>query len=185
MRVRVIEAIEQAPPDGETAVHWRLVTTLPVGSFAEARVVIGYYSQRWLIERYHFVLKSGCRVEELQLATAARLERAVATLTAVAWRLLYVTLLARSEPESSCAQVLTAPEWQSLCAVQKGEVPPEAPTLSEAVVLIACLGGFLNRRGDGAPGVKVLWRGLRRLSDIASTWALAQDYRPPPLVGNG
>jgi hypothetical protein len=184
VRVRAVEAVEDHPPAEEEAVHWRLVTTLPVGSFAEAQTVIGYYSRRWLIERYHLVLKSGCRVEGLQLETAARLERAVATLTAVAWRLLYVTLLARSEPESSCEQVLSAPEWQSLCAVQQGRVPSEAPTLREAVVLIACLGGFLNRRSDGAPGVQVLWRGLRRLSDISATWALAQNYRPPPLVGN-
>ena len=184
MRLRAVEAIEEHPPEGEAAVHWRLITTLPVGSFDEARTVVGYYSRRWLVERYHLVLKSGCRVEGLQLETAARLERAVATLTVVAWRLLYMTLLARSEPESSCEAVLTEPEWQSLCAVQQGRVPSEAPSLREAIVLIACLGGFLNRRRDGSPGVQVVWRGLRRLSDISSTWALAQNYRPPPLVGN-
>ena len=154
VRVRAVEAVEASPPDGEVAVHWRLVTTLPVGSLAEAREVVGYYSRRWLIERYHLVLKSGCRVEGLQLETGARLARAVAMLTAVAWRLLYMTLLARSEPEGSCEQMLTEPEWQSLCAVQRGAVPLEAPTLREAVLLIACLGGFLNRRGTARRGCR-------------------------------
>jgi hypothetical protein len=177
-----VEAREQAPPEGEAAIHWRLLTTLPVDSYDEARTVIGYYSLRWLVERYHFVLKSGCRVEGLQLETAARLERAVATYSAVACRLLHVSLLARVEPQASCEVVLRPPEWQSLWAVQQGRVPAEAPTLEEAMVLIACLGGFLNRRSDGAPGVQVLWRGLRRLSDIAATWEIAQTYKPP-LVG--
>jgi hypothetical protein len=37
---------------------------------------------------------------------------------------------------------------------------------------IAQLGGFLARKGDGEPGVKTIWQGLRRLHDIAQTWLL-------------
>ena len=39
-------------------------------------------------------------------------------------------------------------------------------TLEECVLLIAKLGGFLARKGDGYPGVKVLWRGLSELNTI-------------------
>ena len=42
-------------------------------------------------------------------------------------------------------------------------VPATAPALGQVVRWIARLGGFLDRRGDGAPGVKVLWSGLRKL----------------------
>jgi len=49
---------------------------------------VEYYARRWLVERYHYVLKSGCRVEELQLGAADRLERALALYSIVAWRLL-------------------------------------------------------------------------------------------------
>ncbi|GCA73185.1 hypothetical protein MiYa_04744 [Microcystis aeruginosa NIES-2519] len=38
-----------------------------------------WYSYRWLIERYHFVLKSGCGLEKLQLETGRRIEMALAT----------------------------------------------------------------------------------------------------------
>lgn len=41
-----------------------------------------------------------------------------------------------------------------------------APTLIEAVFMIAKLGGFLGRKGDGLPGPHVIAKGLRRLSDI-------------------
>lgn len=34
-----------------------------------------WYSYRWLSERYHYVLKSGCRLEQLQLETAERIHR--------------------------------------------------------------------------------------------------------------
>jgi len=40
-----------------------------------------WYSYRWLIERYHYVLKSGCRIEQLQLESADRIHRALATYT--------------------------------------------------------------------------------------------------------
>ena len=48
----------------------------------------------------------------------------------------------------------------------------EPPSIQQAVIWIAQLGGFLARKHDGFPGVKTLWRGLQRLHDIASTWKL-------------
>ncbi|MGH2615082.1 MAG: IS4 family transposase, partial [Thermomicrobiales bacterium] len=62
-------------------------------------------------------------------------------------------------------------------------LPPRPPPLGQAVRWIARLGGFLARRGDGEPGVKVLWRGLRRLEDLTLGWHLATT--PTRLVGNG
>lgn len=39
----------------------------------------------------------------------------------------------------------------------------------------------MGRKGDGNPGVNVLWRGWSRLQDIAYTWSLSH---PPHDVGN-
>ncbi|MCA2579921.1 MAG: IS4 family transposase, partial [Microcystis sp. M39BS1] len=36
------------------------------------------------------------------------------------------------------------------------------PPWPEAVRMIASLGGFLGRKGDGEPGVKTIWLGLGR-----------------------
>ncbi|MCL4463855.1 MAG: hypothetical protein M1551_08535 [Firmicutes bacterium] len=44
--------------------------------------------------------------------------------------------------------------------------------MQTAVLWIAKLGGFLGRKSDGQPGVKVLWRGFRRLQDITDMWEL-------------
>jgi len=178
--VQVILVEEENPPPGDHAVCWLLLTTLPVNRFAQAMQAVRWYSLRWLVERYNFVLKSGCRIEELQLETADRLQRALATYGIVAWRLLWLTYEARRNPDAPCDTVLEAHEWQALyCKTHDTPVPPATPpTLHEAVLWIAQLGGFLARRHDGDPGAKTIWRGLRRLSDIASTWELA--HRPAP-----
>jgi IS4 transposase len=75
---------------------------------------VRWYSFRWLIERYHYVLKSGCQIERLQLETAHRLEMALATYALVAWRLLWLTYLARCSPDSSCEQFFESLQWQAL-----------------------------------------------------------------------
>jgi hypothetical protein len=36
------------------------------------------------------------------------------------------------------------------------------------VRLVARLGGFLARKGDGEPGVKTIWLGMQRIIDFAS-----------------
>ena len=159
-----------------------LLTTLPITTFPEARQVLRWYTYRWRIERYHYVLKSGCQVEKLQLETVDRLTRAVAVYSIVAWRLLWLTYQARQNPEAPCTVALSDSEWQALYAkVNKtATLPDDPPSLQTAVRWIAKLGGFLGRKGDGEPGVKVLWRGLRRLEDLADMWAL---LRPPPTCG--
>jgi hypothetical protein len=43
------------------------LTTLAITSAADVVQYLRWYSYRWLIERYHYVLKSGCRVEQLKL----------------------------------------------------------------------------------------------------------------------
>jgi len=177
--VQVILAEELNPPKGETPISWLLLTTLPVNTLADATQCLTWYSYRWLIERYHFVLKSGCRIEKLQLETADRIERAIATYSIVAWRLLWLTYEARHRPQRPCNEVLEDYEWEALyVTVHKTTVLPESPpSLQQAVRWIAQLGGFIGRKRDGAPGVQTLWRGLKRLSDIAQTWKLAHHQR--------
>ena len=173
--VHLVLAEEYAPPEGVEPVCWLLLATFPVETFDDAIKCVRYYSYRWLIERYHFVLKSGCGLEKLQLETADRIHRALATYCIVAWRLLWLTYEARHSPDSPCDRILDTYEWQSLyCKIHNTSIPPPTPpSLHEAVVMIARLGGFLARKSDGEPGVKTIWRGLRRLHDIAEGWQLA------------
>jgi hypothetical protein len=186
LRLTAILAEEEDPPKGQTPVCWWLVTTLPITTLADAEQAVRWYTQRWLVERYHYVLKSGCQIEELQLETVERLQRALATYAIVAWRLLGLTYQARHHPEDSCETVLPREEWQVLhCAIEKTDTIPEsAPSLRVAVRQIARLGGFLARKHDGEPGVKTIWRGLRRLEDLVIGWRLSRKQAVPKDVGN-
>jgi hypothetical protein len=168
--VQVILAQEQHPPAGLAPIRWLLLTTAPVADAADVRRCLAYYSRRWLIERYHYVRKSGCRIEDSQLKAAERLERALATYSLVAWRLVWLTCQARQRPQAACTLAISTAQWQALYATiqQTRVLPVEPPSLGAAVRWIGQLGGFLGRRRDGEPGVKVLWRGWRRLEDLTA-----------------
>lgn len=184
--VVAVLAAELAPPPDVPPIRWLLLTTLPDASPAGAIAAVRRYAVRWLIERYHYALKQGCAVEALQLRQVERLERALAVYAVVAWRLLWLTYAARRDLEQPCTVALSEPEWRTLCGLFHRAAPPSAPpSLRQAMRWIAQLGGFLGRRGDGEPGVKVIWRGLHRLEDLTLGWSLAQALPAPPRdVGN-
>lgn len=184
--LQVIQAVEDKPPPGAEPVCWLLLTTLPVTNFEDVVQCLRWYSYRWLIERYHYALKSGCRIEQLQLETAERIHRALATYTIVAWRLLWITYLARYHPDAPADTVLETHEWQALyCTIHHTTLPPSSPpSVHTCVRWIAQLGGFLARRRDGEPGVKTIWQGLRRLHDIAQTWLLVSPISTTHVKSN-
>jgi hypothetical protein len=180
VRVGVVLVTEPEPPAGEAPLRWLLLTSLPTETAEQALACVRLYRLRWLIERYHFILKSGCRVERLQLQDGERLQRALAVYAGIAWWLLWLTEQARATPEAPCTTVLPEDAWQALVAfTQRTLVLPVAPPdLRTAVRLVASLGGFRGRTHDGEPGVQTLWRGLRRLHDITATWRLLRTGPP-------
>jgi Transposase DNA-binding/Transposase Tn5 dimerisation domain len=164
----LVEVREPAPPPGVEPVHWLLWTLEPAASADEALEVVRKYTCRWPIEELHLVLKSGCRVEDLRLETWDGLEKAVTVKAAVAARIVSLRDLARETPEAPALQVLTPDEVEVLvCHFGTGMEPSEL-TIGQAVLWIGRLGGHLNRKRDGMPGVRTLWRGLHNL-----TWLVA------------
>jgi hypothetical protein len=164
--VWVIEAREEQPPAGAEAIHWRLLSTEAIDTWEEALRALREYVLRWLIERFHFVLKCGFRVERLQLETADRLANAVAVYSQAAARVTRLTYLARVRPEAPAAEELSREELEVLQAERDRRARRACGpvrTVAEAVRVVAQLGGHLGRKGDGPPGLKVVWRGLKAL----------------------
>jgi hypothetical protein len=183
--VQVVAVQEVDPPaDVKEPIHWILLTTLPVHNLDDAYRIVRYYTYRWLVERFHYVLKSGgCNFEASQLRTVEALQRLLALCSRVAWQLLWLTYEARQNPDQPCTSILTQTEWQALTAfTTKSNTPAHSPpTLQQVVRAIAQLGGFIGRKSDGEPGVKTLWRGWQRFQDIVATWSL---FYPSSDVGN-
>ena len=175
--VWAIYALEEEPPPGLAPISWMLLTTIPVTTLEESIEKIQFHTCRWSIELLFKILKSGCRIEELQLETGARLRRCLAVYSVVAWRVLFLTMQSRQQPDISCEVILEPEEWQALyCFSHETSQPPsEPPTLKEATRLIARLGGFIGRRRDGHPGPITIWRGLQRLKDITFAWRLGRS----------
>jgi len=182
--ITILEAREPQPPPDTEPVHWLLVTNLAVSDRASAEQILRYYSYRWLVERFHFVLKSGCQFESSQLQSFEALTRFLGVCSGVAWQLLRMTSQARKTPDASCETVLSLSEWQALSAYMHHSPEPsqQAPSLRQAIRWIGQLGGFMARKSDGEPGVKVLWRGWEVFQTIHSAWLVF--HPPPPLVGN-
>ncbi len=164
------------PGDG-TDLDWLLLSSLPVDEPAGALRIVDLYLVRWPIEVFFRVLKTGCKVEEIQLEKRERLLAAVMFYKVIAWRILYLTMLGRNCPELPCEVVFDAAEWKSAWRIVKNAEPPETPPpLSEFIPVLARLGGHNGRRGDGPPGAEALWRGHRRMLDFALAW---EAFRPP------
>lgn len=178
VRVRVVLAEEVNPPEGEEPVTWLLLTSLSVDNFAAARQVISYYLCRWQIERFFFVLKKGCTVEELHLQNERSLQLCLRFYMIIAWRILYLTMLGRNMPNLGCELLFEDFEWKAIYVFVRRQPPPlHPPSLDEMIRLIASLGGFLNRKGDGFPGSQTIWIGLQRSIDITTAWLTFNEIK--------
>ena len=158
------------PGDG-TDVSWLLITSLPIDTVDQILKIIEYYVARWTVEIYFRTLKTGCRVEEIQLETRHRLKNCLAFYQIIAWRILYLTYLNRTCPTLPCTAVFAEAEWKSVWqVVNKKPLPKKPPTLSTFLQLLTQLGGYNNRATEAPPGPQPIWVGLRRMTDFAAAW---------------
>jgi len=165
---------EVDPPTEATPLEWKLLTNYPTLTPDDVLARIEWYCHRWTIEIFHKILKSGCKVEDCRLQSEERLQPYLAVQSIVAWRILWLTQIHRIQPDAPCTLVLADHEWQALYAISRHTaVPsPTVPTVRQALLWIAQLGGFLGRKNDGFPGCTVIWRGWKRLADLADMWLL-------------
>ena len=172
----VIHGLEENPPENTKAVEWFLSTTINVTSAEEAEQCLRWYCLRWGIEDWHRVLKTGCRIENLQHDTAERLRRAIAINLVIAWRIMLMTLLGRETPELPAEVLFSDIELRTLRAWVKKNTKLKPPVLlGEAVILVAKIGGYLGRNNDPPPGHQLLWQGYTEFQFMCLGFALLED----------
>lgn len=164
----VIHVTERGAPKGRKPIEWKLITDLKVTSRTEAIEKVNWYAMRWKIEVFHKILKSGCKADESKLRTAARLANLISVYCIIGWRILWLTMLNRTDPNAPPDLALTPIEMRLLDRVVKntGNQNRKPGTVSFYLTKLARLGGYLARNKDPPPGNQVIWKGLTRLNDI-------------------
>jgi hypothetical protein len=176
LTLTVIHATERGKPTDRPAIEWKLITDLPVVTRAAAIEKLRWYAQRWKIEVFHKILKSGCRAEDARLRTAERLVRLIAVFCILGWRVFWMTMMRRVAPDAIPKLILTHVEIGLLDRLIPDKTIPSvtAGTLAAYLTKVAQLGGYLARTKDPPPGNTVMWRGLSRLTDINLGYMLAR-----------
>lgn len=173
--VWILHARETGPgPSAGKPVEWYLFSTMAVSNQEDAVALLGYYAKRWRIEDWHRILKTCCRVEEPAHQDAECLKRLIAINMVIAWRIHLMTLLGREMPELPMELLFADMEIRVLgiLSKQRGWTSPE--NLGEAVIIVARMGGYMNRKHDPPPGAELLWRGYRQLTLLSQGLGLAQ-----------
>jgi hypothetical protein len=176
LELTVLQATERGKPRDRKPIEWKLITDLPVTSPAEAIEKLRWYALRWKIETFHKVLKSGCRAEQSKLRTAERLVNLLATFCILGWRIFWLTMINRAQPQAPPELAFTRLEIRILDKLTR--TPPHLAAVSSVacyLTKLAQLGGHLARASDPLPGNQVIWKGMARLTDIELGYLLAKE----------
>jgi hypothetical protein len=171
LRVNLVHVVEVDPPAGESAVEWLLYTTLPIETPLQVEEIVDKYRTRWLVEEFYAALKTGCAYEEREFESANSLLVMLAMSLPIACELLWLRSRARTDPDRPATEVLTQLQLRVLHEFRPGKLSA-TPTVQEALLAVASLGGHLKR--NGPPGWKVLHRGMLELHGYVTGWAAAE-----------
>jgi DDE family transposase len=175
LSLSAVHVFEVSPPPGEPPLEWMLFTSEPIGTLEDLEAIIDHYRGRWVIEEYFKALKTGCAFEKRQLCSFDALVRALGLFAPMAWTLLALRTLGREKTQRSATHVFNAEQLRLLRALltKRRRTLVNEPTVRDAMLGIAALGGHIKNNGD--PGWLVLGRGLRRFSEAEEVWALMRE----------
>jgi hypothetical protein len=156
----VVRVWEVDPPGDAEPLEWLLLCDQAVEQVEQALEVALQYSTRWVIEDFHKALKTGLGAERLYLEDAHRLFAAISVMSVDALRLLELREALRIGPDApATASGLNALELKIL----KLKTKRPLKTVNDVNLALGRLGGHMNRKSDGLPGLITLWRGMKKL----------------------
>lgn len=160
---------------GEAPLDWMLFTNYPVATLADAQQVVFGYTQRWRIEDFHRTWKRGaCNVEQTQLHRQRHVILWATIMAAVATRVERIKHLAREQPDLPSTVELSPNEVRALILLKRRyrkrdeTIADAVPTIAQATLWIAELGGYTGKSSGGPPGSTTISRGLNFLKPAAA-----------------
>ena len=184
LALRVVDLTEIDAPPGAEPVHWCLLTTHAVTTTAEARQLVSWYQQRWVIEQVFRTLKTdGIRIEDSQIIEARRFINLAAVALIAAVRVMQIVLgrdSSTGQPMTDVADPGDAPALAAISRKLEGKTeklknPHHPRSLAWLAWIVARLGGWsgYTSKGYKPPGPKTIFRGLTKLDGMLEGWRLA------------
>jgi IS4 transposase len=177
LKLNLVDVFEPEPPAGEEPIQWLLLTTEKIDSKDELAAIVDAYRARWTIEEYFKALKTGCAYQARQLESAHALFNTLAVFAPIAWRLLLLRSAARRAPAEPADKLFTTDELVLLRSLSKRVHLSESPTVHDALLAVAGIGGHLKR--NGPPGWLTLARGYSTFLTAQLGWLAARQHSPP------
>jgi hypothetical protein len=105
-----------------------------------------------------------CRAEDLKLRTSTKISKLISIFCVLGWRVFWMTMMNRDIEDAPAEIALTDEETAILDHI----FPPKKKhqSLSDYIIKVARLGGYLAHSSDPPPGNLVMWRGMRKLTEI-------------------
>lgn len=126
--------------------------------------MLDWYAMRWKIETFHKILKSGCKVESSKLRAADRLVNIVSIFCILSWRIFWMTMVSRTNPNTPALMVFNDTEIMLLYRLKKIRQTSSKQAVSICINGLAKLGGYLGRASDPPPGNQIMWKDLPTLN---------------------
>jgi hypothetical protein len=174
-----VEAREIAAPPRTKPLHWRLLTTHPVATVADARRIVGFYRRRWIVEQLFRVMKTqGFDIEAVVMEDVTAFENLVAATLIAAVRVLQMVYErdgAAKRPLTDAFSPEDQPVLEAIGATLEGKTvkqknPHPPGSLAYATWVCARLGGWTGYYGQ--PGPIVIFAGLDRFTAMAAGYRI-------------
>ena len=163
LAVNLVVIREPDPPPGIDPLCWLLFTSLPVDTPDQQAWVGALYEQRWRIEEYFKLLKSGFRIEFTHFTQPEQIAKVLVFYSLAAMALLLLKTDLHIAP--------TGPlDKDTYAQVRHAMRHPDDPTLDPSLQLFALIlraGGWFGRRTDPI-GPTILMRGMLQVMAMFS-----------------
>jgi len=163
LAVNLVVIRELDPPPGVDPLCWLLFTSLPVDTFEQQAWAGTLYEQRWRIEEYFKLLKSGFRIQSTHFTEPEQIAKVLVFYSLAAMALLLLKTQLDIAP--------TGPLDKDMHAkVRHAMRHPDDPELDPSMQLFALVlrgGGWRGRRTDPI-GPTILMRGMLQVMTMFS-----------------
>jgi hypothetical protein len=171
----VIEQVSPLESWQKKNIKWRLLTTLPLEDVDRALQVLQYYTLRWRIEEFHYVLKQGPKLEQKQLKEPSSLKNAITLYSLASWKILNLRYRAATNPDEDIRDIGFTETQYKVAAIflnknRKTDFDhaPDRPTVRQFVKMLKLIA--TTSRSKSPPGVRAIWVGLTKLALLVKAY---------------